>query len=1190
MKKILGFMRNPLLLSLLGLTALALLVWFIGPLVAFAGREPLATETSRIITIAIIITVWALNRLRIFLVSKHKNSEIIEGLTAASTAQPDAASMESAEEIALIKQRFEEAMSLLKKAKLERRHGQNFLYQLPWYMIIGPPGSGKTTALINSGLKFPLADRMGIDSIRGVGGTRNCDWWFTEEAVLLDTAGRYTTQDSYEEVDRAAWTCFLQLLKKHRRRRPINGVLIAISVADLMQQTEAERATHAQAIKRRIQELHQHFGMRFPVYLLFTKCDLIAGFIEFFNNLGRAERTQVLGITFPIDDQELKQGVTNRFSDEFDILLQSINDRLLDRLQEERDPQRRNLIYTFPQQFASLKEVADQFITEIFQPSRFEEHPLLRGVYFTSGTQEGSPIDRIMGSVATTFGLDRQALPAFAGQGKSYFITRLLQDVVFQESELAGTNLRLERQRAWLQGGAYAGTLLATTLAATAWFTSYTRNQSYVEEVQRQVNAAQKQIEQIAPEQHDLLAILPVLNMVRNLPGSYADQDASTPWLMGLGLYQGNKLGAKAQSVYQRLLRRAFLPRIILRIENQIREGARNPDFLYEALKVYLMLDDKKHFDAETVQIWMALDWKHKLARDVPTEQRQQLKAHLAVLLENEFHPLPIALDEDLISQARETLKRIPLAQRIYAQIKEADLARGIPDFRISEAAGIDAPQVFIRKSGKPLNTGIPALYTYDGYHRAFMKEGPSLITKLASESWVLGIQEEVSAESGGLQKLIGEINKRYLDDYILLWENLLNDIQIAPLSSLPQGVEILRILSGANSPIKQLLTAVERETNLGRVGETESALLEKAGSRIASIKGRLEGLFGDTATAIPDKLLAKPELRVVRAFEMLNRQVQQLGDTPPPLGKILALLNELFIYLNSVASAADQGGAALEAAKTQAKAGNDVMNRLHVAAKRQPAPIKGWLQTVANDTSGLFLSDVRRHLNTVWSSTILPFCNRGLSNSYPLVRSSQHEVTLEDFGRFFGPNGLMDEFFQNHLRDFVDTSRPTWRWRRSLGISNQTLREFQHAAAIKDTFFRGGSQTPSISFEMLPIKLDANISQFLLDLEGQKVEYRHGPTRLIKLQWPGPESASGVRLVFVDINGKRYSMAEDGPWAWFRILDGASLEATDKADRFNATFNVKSHKASYELRLSSSVLNPFQLGILRAFNCPSRL
>ena len=110
----------------------------------------------------------------------------------------------------------------------------DYLYDLPWYVLIGPPGAGKTTALVNSGLKFPLSRGATPAAIAGVGGTRYCDWWFTEDAVLIDTAGRYTTQDSDAKADKQSWFAFLDLLKKNRPRQPINGVIVAISLEDLL--------------------------------------------------------------------------------------------------------------------------------------------------------------------------------------------------------------------------------------------------------------------------------------------------------------------------------------------------------------------------------------------------------------------------------------------------------------------------------------------------------------------------------------------------------------------------------------------------------------------------------------------------------------------------------------------------------------------------------------------------------------------------------------------------------------------------------------------------------------------------------------------------------------------------------------------------------------------------------------------
>ena len=160
-----------------------------------------------------------------------------------------------------------------------------------------------------------------------------------------------------------------------------------------------------------------------PVYVLFTKVDLIAGFVEFFDTMGREEREQVWGVTFEFDDGRDEAGSVAGFAAGFDALLGRLNDRVIERVQQETDLQRRRLIYGFPQQFASLRDVAAEFLTECFQPSRLEARALLRGVYFTSGTQDGTPIDRLLGTMASAeFGLPRQAVSAFSGSGRSYFL------------------------------------------------------------------------------------------------------------------------------------------------------------------------------------------------------------------------------------------------------------------------------------------------------------------------------------------------------------------------------------------------------------------------------------------------------------------------------------------------------------------------------------------------------------------------------------------------------------------------------------------------------------------------------------------------------------------------------------------------------------------------------------------------
>ncbi len=193
--------KNRTLLVLLGLLLVALLIWFAGPYFAFADYNPLESVVARLVTILVIVAVWAVvlqvKQLRSSRASDKIASEVVGRKEEAAGAADSAGDPADA---AQLRKRFEEAIDALKKSK---RKGAANLYELPWYVIIGPPGSGKTTVLVNSGLNFPLAQKFGKDALRGVGGTRNCDWWFTDKAVLLDTAGRYTTQESNARADTA---------------------------------------------------------------------------------------------------------------------------------------------------------------------------------------------------------------------------------------------------------------------------------------------------------------------------------------------------------------------------------------------------------------------------------------------------------------------------------------------------------------------------------------------------------------------------------------------------------------------------------------------------------------------------------------------------------------------------------------------------------------------------------------------------------------------------------------------------------------------------------------------------------------------------------------------------------------------------------------------------------------------------
>lgn len=1173
MRKVIEFFKKRWVISVIGLIALSILIWFVGPLIAFAGKAPLASPVARLVTILVIVLIWGLNNLRVQMKANRASKEMMDGLSEPAKADSGQGD-QSAEEIAILKERFDEAMTVLKKSAKGKSRS---LYELPWYIIIGPPGSGKTTALVHSGLNFPLAERFGKEALRGVGGTRNCDWWFTDEAILLDTAGRYVTQDSHQEVDKSAWEGFLALLKRHRRRRPINGVLVAVSLSDLMIQSEHEKAAHVRAIKQRIQELNKHLGIRFPVYVLFTKVDLVAGFSEFFDDLGREERTQVWGVTFPFNENE--ENVVRQYGAEFDALMRRLNDRLLGRISNERDPRRRSLIYGFPQQMASLKETTQKFLDEVFSPSRFEEPPLLRGAYFTSGTQEGSPIDRMMGALARNFGLNEQAaMPAYGASGKSYFITNLLKEVAFPEADLAGANRRLEKQRAWLQKGAYAGAIGATVASVLAWSTSFTRNQVYVGKMEDNVADYEAiAAKPVNKSNSDFEEILPRLESAKALTTVYPGDEEGVPFTMGLGLYQGDTLGDAADEAYVRELNQVFLPRIKTRLEEQLLSVYGDPDLQYEALKTYLMLGDPERLDSAQLTMWMSLDWQASYPADV----QGKLQGHLGRVLASELKP--VELDERLVKDTRLSLTQAPLAELIYGRLKREYMLNDTMPFRVSDAVGIGGRSVFQRNSGKRLDEGIPGLFTYDGYHEVFKAESKRFVELIGEEYWVLG-EERSELTNAEKEQLEEDLLVLYMNDYVRTWKGLLADLRIVPFQDIPQATELTSILSGPSSPMRGLLNAVARNTTLDQAEGQLGDLAEKAG-KAAAKKSKLARMMKKgrkNAASGPDM---GPEGIVDREFEALNKLVLTRGSGPAPLDGLLGMLAELYGQLSSLQGG--MGGGAITAVSSSA---GDISRRIQVEASRQPEPVRTWLEQVVLNSRSVTLGGARSQLNAMWQANVLPTCKSAIVNRYPVYKRARSEITLRDFGRFFGPGGAMDNFFESHLKQFVDTSSRHWKWKSSasLGISDSVLRQFQRAALIKETFFQDGGQTPTVRFALKPVYLDAPIIKFMLDIDGQQFVYRHGPTRVSNGQWPGPDGSSQVRVVFEHSSGARSTAKKDGPWALFRILDAAVIEPLS-ADRFIASFNVDGRKAKYEIR-ASSVRNPFSMGELQRFRCPESL
>ncbi|BFM16830.1 type VI secretion system membrane subunit TssM [Maricurvus nonylphenolicus] len=1178
MKRLLAFFTHKWVIGIIGLTALSLLIWFGANYIKFGADNTTLSTTTRSIIIGILWAIWLTWNISQWLVERRNNRQLLADMEQEDTqVSPD--EERSQEELQAISERFREALSVLKKSRFKSRGGSKSLYQLPWYIIIGPPGAGKTTALVNSGLEFPLAQSHGKEALGGIGGTRNCDWWFTNDAVLIDTAGRYTTQDSHRVIDNNAWNKFLDMLKKYRRRRPINGAIVAISLQDLMVQTAEQRVHLAKTLRQRINELQQQLGIRFPIYLTFTKCDLVAGFSEFFANLSQAEREQVWGMSFN-PEADATQGVNlDEFGRELNNLIERLNQRLLWRIHQERNIDKRSTLQGFPARIESLSEALNDFVKQTFAPNRYDVVPMVRGVYFTSATQEGSPIDRMMASVSANFGFERDMGRQQINSGKSFFLNRLLKDVVFPESELVGVNRKIESGMLWLRRLSFASLAAVFVGTLVLWTGSVTRNQLFMNDVGQNLAEYKAAKGNLRSNNADTIKTLTVLDPLYESTVVY-DQE-SHPWLTGMGLYD-DSVDTAAEALYQDQLNQIFLPSFARSIEQRLSRMSAKDDDLLNTLKVYLMLFTPEKRDTSAIVSYAEQQWQQQLPGQA--SKQEALSNHLQQLLQN---PLPESaqFNERVVQRARQQLRRIPVPQRLYAQMKSQGTSNQWVDL-YGEIGG-DSESIFGIADNDPVFS-MSQLYTKAGYQQADFSSDSDMMQQLAEDQWIYGSQNENEDFSeADREKISREIKQLYLNEYSTKWKNFLTGFRIARFKSTSEALENLSSLSDpVYSPLLAVSEIVAANTELTPRLDYQ---VDSNGVRlpVSSTTRRIGSAISDVASSGLANAY-KPTVVDMR-FEELQRTVKSEQNRPAKIQDYLSSIQAVHEFLAEIDSAPDANEAAFKAAKARfAGASGDAIKRLRVKANNAPAPMDDWLNDIADSTWALVLTKTKLHIDAVWKEQVYSTYQNSLSNRYPMVANRQTETPVLEFNNYFQPDGIEQKFVNSYIKPFVDTRR--WKVRqlegRSLAINSSTLKQLRRAENIRRAFFSAG-ENAAIKFRIEPTKLDSSVRLFALELGESRVPYSHGPRTTKHLDWVGGEDIR-VRIIFEDLNETVHRKHFEGDWAWFRLLDASDMRSK-RNNEYEITFSESGRNAKFRL-IANSNINPFDNSLLRNYRCPQTL
>ena len=993
--------------------------------------------------------------------------------------------------------------------------GRDALYTLPWYVIIGPPGAGKTTLIQKSGLRLVTEQ-----ATAGVGGTRNCDWWFTDDAVLIDTAGRYTSQDSDATRDARGWENFLRTLKKARPLQPLNGVIVAIGLDEIGTASAEALDRHVVAIRARLSELSKLLGLELPVYVLFTKADLVAGFVEFFDDLTVEGRRSVLGHTLAPDDTA--DGAT--LTAGFDAVAQALADRVPQRLHDEGDPIRRGSALTFPARVLELRARGVRLLDGIFAGSGAAGR--LRGFYLTSGVQQGTPFDRLLGGMAATLG---RSVRAQASTPRAFFVNRLLKDVMIAEAGMVGGDATRRGRERRMQTAAYAALAIVAVLLLGAWMWSLIANMGG----QRQTALAAASLQQEAARldagdrvspSASVAEVLDLLDGLRaKLPYGVANA-ASPPLGERFGLYRGD-LADESARAYNDALQRYLLPRLVVTTERALAAAGNDPIAAYDPLKIYLMLGNRAGSRRDPRYI---LDWLERelQARDLPGEEnagaRARVLLHARALLEDEGRfgrqiAGPV-LDAGLVQAAQATVAAMSPAQRALALMRQQ--VQG-DDWEMVGGALLPGEADAFGNPQEVSAARVPYLFTKAGFQKGFVARIATIRADLDKDRWMFGGSAAAQAPLD-----MGELGRLYAADYVKAWNAMLALPQPSDYARNPTA--LARLANPEASPLKKITDQVlANTTGLAPKGmKVPAAPAVPGGALGKAAAGAASGAALSASGASASQLAAR---EIEGAFAGLRSYA---GGPTAPMAQLLGALGKYQLALAAAAVPGGAPGAPGGGASAQIAAAAAELSVAAANAGATAPQLGNFVSQVAGGSSKQSETQRTSELRDAYGKTVASACNQVMGAGYPFGTGA--DLQPADVSRVAG---IVDGFGRDQLGTYIDRSGAAWGW-----IAEPTVASFTPASART---FQKASEVQAMMGGNLVLKLAAApTNKTAVRLRAGGVPMDLAPAAPAeRMSW----STGGSQVAELIATGDPAvpPLREEGPWALFRLLAKGKKAAT---------------------------------------------
>lgn len=1108
--------KKPNAVSSFLIILICIMIWYVAPHLQLSGAKPFITSGARILLIIFITLILFLKTTVNFILKENHNIKKL------AIAYPQYLS-----KLLLISKKFANNIIYTIKQFI------NTIYQPPLirdnklllYLILGAQKSGKKSLIENSGIHILQNHSLNREYKHYFDAMHHVKWWFTDQALLIDPSH----QD--ESFEHEPLTTLIRFLKKKKSNQPLNGVLITFKIVDLLL-NDNQTTMDIHLIANQLRTLYRTLKTKIPIYIVFTHCDLISGFNEFFNNLSKEEITQIWGTTFPINDCSEFNSLIPQISSEYDNLLLGLHRRILWALDIEKSATNRERLAMFPHQIQLFKTKIITLISTLIESCQYPRSLQIRGFYFTSALQENVPCDPLNILVGNPLGLAHDPLPPQRNTKESYFISKLFYDVIFQEGQYLGWSNPAMRFKKYSYRLSCILIPVVIGLSIYIWSNAFQSFHTITQQISQNIIDFKTQQADFNPENDSITPIIPSLDLLNN---AYLDTLNGTKTI---GLFFATyQLRLATHDALIRTIHALLLPRIAAELEKKLSQNDFNENLLYALMKGYLAFSPSDYADASAIIAPMEYNWSSLAHTNI--NLLNQLKYYLKMATRTRLDQLP--LNRPLIENVRLRLQQINPTDRALGLLIFKSAESDIADLDLN-ATGDNFSQIF-----ENAHSIIPALYTQTGYDQVFLKDSAAIARQVAEDNHDIGLITHRDIEQAA-NNILMQLKLLYLKNYQNQWIFALNSIKVKKITNLAQAIETLQVLSSKESPLIKIISIVTQ--NMGNINN------------------------GD----IP----VTPTILLFNQYETSekNQQLQQ---------SLVSLKN----YFSNLSQSTNINEAEFKALQSFINGQTDnPLRALIQSAANAPEPIKSWMNSLAQQCFQILATGTMNYINNAWTSQIIPLFNQQLSGRFPLDPQANTDLSLDSFTQFFSPNGILKQFFNNYLSRFINTQTNPWQIRQverlGLNLDPISITLFEQADKIQRVFFNANSRLPEFNFSITPEILDNNASTLNLTVGGQQLNYSHGPQTAISLTWPFPATNQSSKAIINNFSDQHYVLEFFGPWSIFRLLSQSHyIQRQDGS--FDIDFTLGGYYASFLIKNASSI-ESFRLLELKGFSLPEQL